>query len=157
MFKKRPIETLRLPLFALLFSCLLLTVSCGNEEPDWLVGYYMSIQSQVKLSLSDEDESQGTSPDKAVDVLSNTVRRMRIALQEAYPQDTRTGADAAVLTAIDNIYMDYKSAYADKEGHTVCVINLYRAKKDGDVVKESTPLKTYHFGALPEDTTALEH
>ena len=27
--------------------------------------------------------------------------------------------------------------------------------KDGDVVKESTPLKTYSFGALPEDTTQL--
>lgn len=153
---KRTIDPLRLPLLALLFSCLMLVVcSCSKDEPNWLVGYYMTIQSQVKLSLSDEDESQGTSPDKAVDVLSNTVRRMRVAMQEAYPQDTRAGDDVAVLTACGDIYKDYKLSYADKEGHTVCVIKLYRAKKNGDIVIESTPLTTYHFGALPEDTTSI--
>lgn len=151
---KNRIDPLRLPLLALLLCCVMMITSCGNE-PDWLIGYYMSINSQVKLSLSDADETQGTSPDMVVDVLSNTVRRMRDAMQEAYPQDNRTGDDAAVLTALDGIYRDYKLSYADKEGSTVCVINLYRAKKDGDVVKESTPLKTYRFGALPEDTTQV--
>lgn len=59
--------------------------------------------------------------------------------------------------SIDDIYNDYKKSYADKEGHTVCVINLYRAKKHHDIVVQSTPLKTYSFGALPLDTTALGH
>lgn len=153
---KHRIDPLRLPLLALLFSGLLL-VSCGNDEPNWNVGYYLSIESQVQLSLSDDDESQGTTPAQAVDVLSNTVRRMRVALKEAYPQDTRTGDDAAVLVACGDIYKDYKLSYADKEGHIVCVVTLYRAKKDGDVVKESRPLSTYHFGELPEDTTGMSH
>lgn len=152
---KHRIDPLRMPLMALLFASLLMITACSDSEPDWLIGYYMSINSQVQLSLSEEDETQGTSPAVVVDVLSNTVRRMRAALHEAYPHDTRSGDDAKVLIALDNIYRDYKLSYADKEGHTVCVINLYRAKKDGDVVKESTPLKTYSFGALPEDTTQL--
>ncbi len=148
----------RVPLFLLLFCFALVTFSCGSDDPDLLIGYYMSINTQVKLTLSEDDESQGTTtPNMTVDVLSNTVRNMKKALHDAYPQDTRKGADAAVLTAIDDIYNDYKKSYADKEGHTVCVINLYRAKKDHDIVVQSTPLKTYSFGALPLDTTALGH
>jgi len=152
---KHSTTSLRLPLFLLVFSFLLLTASCGKDEPNWLIGYYMNIDSKVKLSLSDADESQGTSPDQAVDVLSNTVRRMRVALQDAYPHDTRSGDDGAVLKALDDIYREYKLSYADKEGVTVCVITLYRGKKHHDIVKESTPLKTYQFGVLPQDTTSI--
>jgi hypothetical protein len=151
---KHHIDPLRLPLLALLLAGMLLA-ACSSDEPDYMVGYYMDINSQVRLSLADADENQGTTPDMVVDVLSNTVRRMRQALRDAYPQDTRSGNDAAVLTAVDNIYRDYKLSYASKEGNTVCVINLYRTKKEGEVVKESMPLKTYHFGALPEDTTQV--
>lgn len=147
----------RVALFLLLFSCVLGTISCGSNEPDWLIGYYMTIQSKVRLSLSNDDESQGTTPDKAVDVLSNTVRRLRTAMQEAYPHDTRTGDDVAVLSACDNIYRDYKASYADKEGYTVCTIVLYRAKKNGEVVIDNKPLTTYTFGALPQDTTSIGH
>lgn len=147
----------RILLFMLLLSGVLGTTSCGNSEPDWLIGYYMSINSQVRLNLSEDDESQGTTSNMTVDVLSNTVRHLRLALQEAYPHDTHTGDDAAVIAACDDIYMAYKKAYADKEGHTVCVINLYRAKKDGDKVVDSAPLKTYTFGALPQDTTAISN
>ncbi len=147
----------RILLFMLLLSGVLGTTSCGNSEPDWLIGYYMSISSQVRLTLSEEDENQGTSSSMTVDVLSTTVRHLRSALQEAYPHDTRTGDDAAVIAACDNIYMAYKKAYASKEGHTVCVINLYRSRKDGDKVVDSTPLKTYTFGALPQDTTSISN
>lgn len=139
----------------LMLSGLLFVSSCGNDEPDWLIGYYMSIDSQVKLSLTEEDNSQGTSPAQAVDVLSNTIRKMRTAMQDAYPKDTRKGDDAAVLTALGDIYRDYKESYADKERHTVCVVKLFRVKKSGVEVKDSSPLASYHFGALPEDTTAL--
>jgi hypothetical protein len=153
--KKSRNQFWRVPLFVLLFSVVLGTFSCGNDEPDWMIGYYMSINSQVRLTLSEGEDAPGTTSNLTVDVLSTTVRNLRSALHEAYPQDTRTGNDAAVLTACDKIYMDYKASYVDKEGHTVCVINLYRAKKEHDVVVESTPLKTYSFGALPQDTTSM--
>ena len=145
-----------LPLLLLLTGCLLMiAASCGNDEPDWLVGYYLSINSQVRLTLTEADEGQGTMPDKTVDVLSNTVRRMRNALQDAYPVNNRQGDDGVVITAVDNIYKDYAASYSDKEGHTICVVQLCRARMDGDVVKESRAIKTYHFGELPQDSTSL--
>ena len=153
--KKSRNQLWRVSLCVLLFSCILGTLSCGNDEPDWMIGYYMSINSQVRLTLSESEDAPGTTSNLTVDVLSTTVRNLKTALHEAYPEDTRSGNDAAVLTACDKIYRDYKSSYSDKEGHTVCVINLYRAKKENGIVVESTPLKTYTFGALPQDTTSL--
>ena len=76
---------------------------------------------------------------------------MRAALQEAYPAYTHQGNDVAVLTSLNDIYRAYKVAYSDFEGYTVCVLTLYRAKMDGDIVVGSQPITTYHFGALPKD------
>ena len=143
-------------MIALLFSCLFTASSCG-DEPDWFIGYYLEIDSEVSLSLSDENENQGTIANTGVDVLSNALKRMKAAMQEAYPEDTRSGNDAAVLTALDEIYRKYKHAYADKEGHIVCVAKLYRAKKDREVVKESTQISTYHFGILPVNVVAVDY
>jgi len=123
--------------------------SCGSDEPDWLVGYYMTINSQVRISLTEEDESQGTSAQPIADVLSNTIVKMRHALHDAYPVSTTTPNDAAVISACDDIYRQYKAMYGGDERNTVCVVKLYRAAMDGEVVMRSTPLKTYHFGARP--------
>lgn len=149
-------DGLKLPLMALMLSALLSLVACGNDEPDLLVGYYLSIESQVSLSLTEEDEHQGTMPDMGMDVLSNAVRRMRATLLETYPHNDHQGNDAAVIAALDNIYVKYKKAYGDKEGVTVCVLKLYRTRTDGGVVKESTSLKSYHFGLLPVNIVPVD-
>ena len=134
---------------ALVMPQVLLT-SCGNDEPDWLIGYYMTIDSQVRLSLHEsDDESQGTSASPVEDVLSTTIVRMRTALHDAYPVNNYQGDDAGVITALDNIYYAYKSMYGVDEKNTVCVVKLYRASMDGEIVVKSTALKTYHFGARP--------
>jgi len=139
----------RLSLCALLCACLLWATSCGDDEPQGVIGYYLSIESQVRLNLGNDDDSQGTASGEVVDVLSNTVRNMMSALKEACPEDTGTGNDEAALTACNTVYKKYKEAYADKEGRTVCVIKLIRVKKVNGVVTESTTLTTYHFGELP--------
>lgn len=124
--------------------------SCGHDEPDWLIGYYMTIDSQVRLSLHEsDDESQGTSASPVEDVLSTTIIRMRTALQYTYPVNNYQGNDVGVITALDNIYNEYKSMYGADEKNTVCVVKLYRASMDGEIVVKSTALKTYHFGARP--------
>lgn len=141
----------------LLFTSLLLVTSCGNDEPEWFVGYYLEIDAQVAISLSDEGQDHGIMPDMGLDVLSNAVRRMRDALLEVYPEDTRTGNDVAVLTACGDIYRKYKRAYSDYEGHTVCVVKLFRAKKDSQgIVRESTPLTVYQFGVLPVNVVPVD-
>lgn len=139
-----------------LLTAMLALSACGNDEPDWYIGYYLSIDSQVSLSLTEEDEHQGTMPDMGMDVLSNAVRRMRATLLETYPQDDHQGNDALVVAALDNIYVKYKKAYGDYEGVTVCVCKLYRTKKVGGVVKESTALKSYHFGLLPVNVVPVD-
>ena len=131
--------------------------SCGNDEPDLDVGYYLGIQSQVRLSLYEEDESQGTSASPVADVLSTTIVRMRKALALAYPKPNAYGNDAHVIAACDDIYMDYKKSYGPSERNIVCVVKLYRARMEDDIVKKNTALKTYNFGALPErpDETSM--
>jgi len=144
--------TLRVLLAALLMlqPAMSLT-SCSDDEPDWLVGYYMVINSQTRISLGeeDEDQGQGTSSQPVVDVLSNTIVKMRNALHDAYPVNAHYGNDAAVIGALDAIYMEYKSMYGGEEKNAVCIVKLYRASMDGDIVKRSTALKTYRFGARP--------
>ena len=127
--------------------------SCSSDEPDLFIGYYMSINSKVRLNLSEMDESQGTSSQPEADMLSYTIVRMREALQIAYPQPNKYGNDAAVITALDNIYQPYHEMYGHYEKNTVCVVKLYRARMDEEgIVKKSTPIKTYRFGAQPPST-----
>jgi hypothetical protein len=133
----------------LLMMPLVMGTSCGSDEPDWLVGYYMTINSETRLNLTENDESQGTSSQPYADVLSNTIVKMRTALNEFYQEPTTHANDAVILTALDNIYKQYKAMYGHLEKNTVCVVTIYRAAMDGEIVKRSTPLKTYHFGALP--------
>ena len=51
--------------------------SCGNDEPELPVGYYLSIHSQVMLDLSDNDENQGTAANMTSNVISVTIKRMK--------------------------------------------------------------------------------
>lgn len=128
------------------------TSSCENDEPDLEVGYYLGIQSQVRLNLSENDESQGTSAQPYADMLSTTIVKMRVALRNAYPTPNTHGNDSRVIAALDDIYMDYKSMYGASEKNTVCVVKLYRTRMEDDVVRKSKTLKTYHFGAIPPGT-----
>lgn len=131
---------------------LLALTSCEKDEPDWLVGYYMTINSQVKLTLTEEYETEGSTALPEADVLSNTIVKMRTALLLAYPQKNRYGNDAAVIAALDDIFMEYKSMYGYSERNTVCVVKLYRTRMENNIVKKSKTLKTYHFGAIPPGT-----
>ena len=75
---------IRFTLLALLcLGASLVPMSCGNDEPELLVGYYLRIDSQVRLSFYEQDEEQGTSADPEADVLSNTILKMRAALKQA--------------------------------------------------------------------------
>lgn len=131
--------------------------SCGQDEPDMLVGYYLDIKSQVPYKASGEDEEQGTVSSSTVgNVLYVTITRMKRALQEAYPTVGYEGNDAAVISALDAIYRDYKASYGHLERNPICVVKLYRTKMDGTIVKKSRSLKAYQFCALPSDVDLPE-
>ena len=152
-YRKQHISFLRVLFTALLLNFpLLMLDSCGSDEPEQLVAYYMEINSQVRLSFYEEDEGQGTSANPDEDVLFNTIVKMRTALLNTYPVMTVDGDDAAVISALDKIYRKYKSMYGHLERNTVCTVKLYRAKMSGGVIVGSRSLTVYLFGALPQNT-----
>ena len=75
--------------------------SCGSDEPDWTVGYYMEIQSSSAFMASSEDEEQGTMSDhEESNVLYTTIMRMKRALRDVYPVATRQGDDGMVIAPV---------------------------------------------------------
>ncbi len=149
MEKKKHLIARLILLVLLCFGTSLVPTSCGSDEPNLLVGYYLTIDSQVRLSVYEHDEEQGTSADPDADVLSNTIVKMKTALKEAYPEPTGQGDDAAVIAALDNIYRKYKTMYSHLEKGTVCTVKLHRAKLDDGIVINSRPMTAFFFGALP--------
>lgn len=126
--------------------------SCGSDEPELKVGYYLSINSSEAFLASSDDEGQGTMSDTPNgNVLYTTITRMKNALRAAYPTPDYQGADVAVLMACDKIYRAYKGMYGEYEKNTICVVKIMRVSLDGDIVVGSRTLTTYSFGALPPD------
>ncbi len=140
----------------LLIAFVLSAPSCGSDEPDMLVGYYLDIQSEIAYKASEDDEEQGTMSDhEESNVLYTTITRMQQTLRRTYPVNDYVGNDAAVISALDSIYRDYKRMYGHLEKKTVCTVKLYRTKMDGMIVKGSRSLKVYHFGILPPDVDQM--
>ena len=144
-------------LVAVVLAALVGVASCGSDEPDLMVGYYMSINSTDSFMASEDDEGQGTMSDtQHGNVLYTTITRMKKAMRDAYPTRDYKGDDAAVLNACDKIYRAYKSMYGEYEKNTICVVKIMRTRQDGDVVMSSRTLTTYSFGALPPDKDHAE-
>ena len=147
----------RFLLVVVLVGTLAGVASCGSDEPEYKVGYYMSINSSESFMASEDDEDQGTMSDTPNgNVLYTTITRMKKALRNAYPTPDTKGADVAVLMALDKIYRDYKGMYGEYEKNTICVVKIMRASLDNDIVVSSRTLTTYSFGALPPDKDHAE-
>lgn len=124
--------------------------SCGdkNDEPDALYNYYMLIQSEVELELSNNAEEEGTLVGGQVSVISRTVSRMRNVMAQYDSNQNSTDIEAALLTACDSIYREYASAYVQYSGQTLCYVQINRRKLVDGKSQEGTTLKTYYFRAL---------
>ena len=125
--------------------------SCGHDDPDLRVWYYLGIQASDEYKASTENEEQGTmSESPNGNVLYTTITRMKQALSNTCPTPVYQGDDAAVLKACGEIYHAYKRAYGEYERNTICVVKLIRTSMDeNDVVVSSRTLTTYNFGSLP--------
>ena len=75
-------------MFWLITVVMVIFPSCGdkNDEPDALYNYYMLIQSEVELELSNNAEEEGTLVGGQVSVISRTVSRMRNVMAQ-YAKD----------------------------------------------------------------------
>ena len=123
--------------------------SCGRDNEMALIDYYLNVSSTESIGVTDEDEEQGTMGQPNSNVLANTIWKMKKALRDIYPEATVKGNDKDVVTSIANIYNEYKAMYGHLERNTICVVKLYRVRKVDGVIRDSTPLQVYHFGAIP--------
>lgn len=146
----------RLHLFLPLLIISLMTIglavvfnSCGDDDEMALIDYYLNVSSRESLGVTSEDEEQGTMGQPNSNVLANTIWKMKKALRDNYPEATIQGNDRDVVTCVDNIYNEYKAMYGHLERNTICVVKLYRVKKIDGIIRDSTPLQVYHFGAIP--------
>ena len=100
-------------IFWLMTVMILAVTSCNDkdDEPDAVYNYYMLIQSQVGLELSDNAEEEGSLVGGQVRVISRTVSRMRQVMAQYESNQNTTDIEAALLTACDSIYREYSYAY----------------------------------------------
>ena len=134
----------------LLAIVMVMFTSCNDkgDEPDAFFNYYMTIQSQVELELSDIAEENGTLVGGQVSVISRTVSRMQNVMTQYESDQNSTDIEATLLTACDSIYREYATAYVQYSGQTLCFVQIHRRKIVGGVTQEGTTLKTYYFRAL---------
>lgn len=131
---------------------LTLITSCksSDDEPDAAYKYYMRIQSQVALDLSDNPGEEDILVGGQVSVISRTVSRMKQVMSEYESQQLSTDVEAALLTKCDSIYKEYATAYVQFTGQTLCFVSIIRSKMVDGVSREGTTLKTYYFRALKD-------
>ena len=134
----------------LLMAIVVMVASCGDnsDEPGAVYNYYMLIQSEVELELSNNAEEEGTLVGGQVSVISRTVSRMRNVMAQYDSNQNSTDIEAALLTACDSIYREYASAYVQYSGQTLCYVQINRRKLVDGKSQEGTTLKTYYFRAL---------
>ena len=141
------------PLIRTILFLSILTMACckdGHDEPNALYNYYMTIQSQVALDLSENSEDEGTLVGGQASVISRTVSRMRNVMAQYESDQSSTDIEAALLTACDSIYREYASAYVQYSGQTLCFVQINRRKLVNGKSQEGTTLKTYYFRALKD-------
>lgn len=150
-------EKYKFLIFMIAFMMISISSCKGNDdEPDAVYNYYMLIQSQVALDLSDNAEEEGTLVGGQVSVISRTVSRLRNVMAQYESDQISTDVEAALLTACDSIYREYSSAYVQYSGQILCFVQIVRNKKVNGTSKDGTTLKTYYFRALkgmdPDET-----
>ena len=116
-------------------------VSCGDDDPEAVIDYYVDVEEQFLVNESTATTDRYISP----------VTRMTEAIRKAYPNPNETGNDAAVIEACDKEYYDYLMMYTGRPEHFTCKLRVMRARKIGTIVKQSEELKTYTYDINPDD------
>ena len=131
---------------------MLIASSCKDSEDvsggdDYY--YYLDIQTEVRLHLSDaadEEETGMVSP--VVDHLSRTIYHMQKAVREYDEQKGNRNKVATLLTTCDGLYLSYADMNPENQGKVVCYVRLLRCplNPNGTAnLKDAITLKYYIF------------
>lgn len=123
-------------------AAMLMTTSCGDDEPDeMLINYYIDVEEPFLVNSSDD----------FTDRYYNPVKLMKEAIQNTYPTPDAKGNDEAVIAACDAVYERYITMYSGKEDHLTCLSHLTRVKLEGTIVRQSEKLMTYRIDINPTE------
>ena len=135
-------------LLFLIVILMMIGTSCKDNE-DVYNGeytYYLSIQSEVMLHLSDNAEDESGMVNPVFDRLSRTVYFMKQAVSENETmQSNEREREAALLTTCDSLYRNYAETNPENKGHVVCFVKLIRCKRNNGTVTDAVTLKYYQF------------
>ena len=111
--------------------------------------YYLDIQTEVRLHLSDAaDEEETGVVNPVVDHLSRTIYHMQKAVREYEEQKGNRNKVATLLTTCDGLYLSYADMNPENQGKIVCYVRLLRCplNPNGTAnLKDAITLKYYIF------------
>ena len=136
-------------LLFLIVILMMMGTSCKDNE-DVYNGeytYYLSIQSEVMLHLTDDDDAaSGMNSESTADRLSSTIYFMKQAVSENETmQGNEREREAALLTTCDSLYRNYAETNPENKGHVVCFVKLIRCKRNNGTVTDAVTMKYYQF------------
>ncbi len=133
---------------------LVLISSCKDSEDVLGSGddyyYYLDIQSEVKLNLSEKTENENgkeSSTNSQYDRLSKTVYSMRQAVQENRTlQSDNRAKEAALIATCDSLYRNYSDMNPATKGFLICYVKLVRCSLyPNGTIKNAQAIKYYNF------------
>ena len=137
--------------FWLVTLVVLVLFSCKDNEEVYDTGeykYYLEIQSEVRLHLSDNaEDEEGMAVSPEMDRLSRTIYSMQMAVadNESQPGETKV-KEAALLMKCDSLYWNYADMNPENKGKIICYVKLIRSRMKSDgTVMDAVTLKYYHF------------
>lgn len=116
-----------------------LTSCSKDDEPDTAIGYYIEVEEGFLVNGAEDHTDRYYSP----------IAMMKEVIQTAYPKNTASGDDDAVILACDKLYQRYNEMYNGKAEHLTCLLHLVRANLSGEIVKKSERIRTYNFDINP--------
>ena len=139
-------------LICIMAVVMLIASSCKDSEDvsgsdDYY--YYLDIQTEVRLHLSDaadEEETGVVSP--VVDHLSRTIYHMQKAVRKYDEQKGNRNKVATLLSTCDGLYRDYAEVYPEQKGNVICCVKLLRCPLNPNgtaKLKDAITLKYYYF------------
>lgn len=126
---------------ALLSSC-----SSSEDEPVMTVGYYLAMDSQEIIGLSETEDLNGTNLPPENHNIFMTIIKMRQALRKEFSKPRQQGNDGRVIAICDSCFRE--SIYYGSHGATICTARLIRTSQNGDRVLRSQQLKLYRFNKM---------
>ncbi len=137
-------------IWALLSVMIAIASSCkdGEDVNDTSeYKYYLEIQSQVRLHLSENAEDENGMVNPLFDRLSRTIYYMKQAVVDNDSLQVETKIkEAALFTTLDSLYQNYAVINPENRGNVICFVKLIRTRMNSDgTIGDAVTLKYYSF------------